>query len=152
MGSTFTWIFHEQLDRLQEGDRYYYFNQLKDAPLLLADIGSQHFSDIIMRNTGLDHMHYAAFKVSEKIELGARERSHDFSALPVSPDKVLVLVGNKRDNTITGTAGDDTIYGEDGRRHAERRPRPRRPVRRQGRRYAQRRGEHGRRLRLWRGR
>jgi Ca2+-binding RTX toxin-like protein len=114
MGSTFTWIFNEQLDRLQEGDRHYYFNQLKDAPLLLADIGSQHFSDLIMRNTGIEHMHYSAFKVSEKFELGAREPSHDFSAIPVSPDKVLVLVGNSRDNTITGTATDDTIYGEEG--------------------------------------
>jgi hypothetical protein len=62
MGSTFTWIFQEQLDRLQEGDRFYYFNQLKDAPLLLADIGSQHFSDIVMRNTGLDHLQYSIFK------------------------------------------------------------------------------------------
>ena len=114
MGPTFTWIFQEQLDRLQDGDRFYYFNQLKDAPLLIADIGSQHFADIVMRNTGLDHMHYDVFAVSERIDLGAKERSHDFSTLPVSADKVLVLVGNKRDNKITGTAGDDTIYGEDG--------------------------------------
>jgi hypothetical protein len=66
MGSTFTWIFQEQLDRLQEGDRFYYFNQLKDAPLLLADIGSQHFADIVMRNTGLDHLHYEIFKASSR--------------------------------------------------------------------------------------
>ena len=114
MGSTFTWIFQEQLDRLQDGDRFYYFNQLKDAPLLIADIGSQHFSDIVMRNTGLDHMHYDVFAVSERIDLGAKERSHDFSTLAVDANKVLVLVGNKRDNEITGTVGDDTIYGEDG--------------------------------------
>jgi hypothetical protein len=114
MGSTFTWIFQEQLDRLQDGDRFYYFNQLKDAPLLIADIGSQHFSDIVMRNTGLDHMHYDVFAVSERIDLGGKERSHDFSTLAVDTDKVLVLVGNKHDNTITGTAGDDTIYGEVG--------------------------------------
>ena len=37
MGSTFTWIFKEQLDRLQDGDRFYYFNQLKEAPLIIAD-------------------------------------------------------------------------------------------------------------------
>jgi Ca2+-binding RTX toxin-like protein len=114
MGSTFTWIFQEQLDRLQDGDRFYYFNQLKDAPLLIADIGSQHFSDIVMRNTGLDHMHYDVFAVSERIDLGDKERNHDFSTLAVDPNKVLVLVGNKRDNAITGTAGDDTMYGEDG--------------------------------------
>ena len=32
MGSTFTWIFQEQLDRLQEGDRLYYFNQPSTGP------------------------------------------------------------------------------------------------------------------------
>jgi hypothetical protein len=114
MGSTFTWIFQEQLDRLQEGDRFYYFNQLKDAPLLLADIGSQHFSDIVMRNTGLDHQHYAIFKVSERIDLAPQEKSHDFSAVPVTADKALVIVGNARPNVITGTDGDNTLYGEGG--------------------------------------
>src|SRR4051812_42294310 len=69
MGSTFTWIFQEQLDRLQEGDRFYYFNQLKDAALILADINSQHFSDIVARNTGLDDLHYAIFKVAERVDL-----------------------------------------------------------------------------------
>lgn len=96
MGSTFTWIFNEQLDRLQEGDRHYYFNQLKDAPLPLADIGSQHFSDLIMRNTGIEHMHYSAFKVSEKVELGAgfarqpAERPNVVSAIAtITPDITL---------------------------------------------------------------
>jgi hypothetical protein len=114
MGSTFTWIFQEQLDRLQEGDRFYYFNQLKDAPLLLADIGSQHFSDIVMRNTGLDHLHYSIFKVSERLDLDPHEHSLDLSAHPATADKVLVVVGNALPNVITGTDGDDTLYGEDG--------------------------------------
>src|SRR3954447_5338692 len=114
MGSTFTWIFQEQLDRLQEGDRFYYFNQLKDAPLLLADIGSQHFSDIVMRNTGLDHLHHAIFKVSEQINLNPNEGSLDLGAHPVTSEKALVIVGNALSNVITGTDGDDTLYGEDG--------------------------------------
>jgi Animal haem peroxidase len=87
MGSTFTWIFLEQLDRLQEGDRFYYFNQFVESPLFLADFGTQHFSDIIMRNTGLDHLHYDTFKVSEQIDLGRNERNHDFSALGVSAER-----------------------------------------------------------------
>jgi hypothetical protein len=114
MGSTFTWIFQEQLDRLQEGDRFYYFNQLKDAPLLLADIGSQNFSDIVMRNTGLDHLPYAIFKVSKQIDLASYEQSRDLSAHPVTADEVLVIVGNTLPNVLTGTNGDDTLYGEDG--------------------------------------
>lgn len=114
MGSTFTWIFQEQLDRLQDGDRFYYFNQMKDDPLLIADIGAQHFSDIVMRNTGLQYMPNNIFAVSERIDLQPNELNHDFSVMPVSPDHVLVLVGNARNNIITGTAGDDTIYGGPG--------------------------------------
>jgi hypothetical protein len=114
MGSTFTWIFQEQLDRLQEGDRFYYFNQLKDAPLILADINSQHFSDIVERNTGLDHLHYAIFKTSERVNLGPHERIHDMSADPAVTDKVLTVVGNALSNVIIGTSRDDTIYGEKG--------------------------------------
>jgi Ca2+-binding RTX toxin-like protein len=68
----------------------------------------------VARNTGLDHMHYDVFAVSKRVDLGSRERSHDFSTLAVDNDKKLVLVGNKHDNKIIGTAGDDTIYGENG--------------------------------------
>ncbi len=114
MGSTFTWIFQEQLDRLQEGDRFYYFNQLKDAPLLLADIGSQHFSDIVMRNTGLDHLQYSIFRTSERVDLQPDERGRDFSAYPANDDKALVIVGNAHSNVVTGSNADDTLYGEDG--------------------------------------
>src|SRR4051812_23461536 len=67
-----------------------------------------------MRNTGLDHMHFEAFKVSGTISLEHKERSHDFSTLPADPNHVYVLVGNKHGNTITGTAQDDAIYGDDG--------------------------------------
>jgi hypothetical protein len=114
MGSTFTWIFQEQLDRLQEGDRHYYFNQMKDSPLLLADFGTQRFADIIMRTTGLDHMHHSAFRVSGRIDLAPGEGDHDYGALPASADKAYVFVANGLANAVTGTAGDDAIYGEDG--------------------------------------
>jgi Ca2+-binding RTX toxin-like protein len=67
-----------------------------------------------MRNTGLDHLHYAIFKVSEQINLNPNEQSRDLSAQPVSPGKALVIVGNALSNVITGIDGDDTLYGEDG--------------------------------------
>jgi hypothetical protein len=50
LGSTFGYIFLEQLDRLQDGDRLYYFEVLDDS--LFQDSG-QTFADIIMRNTGI---------------------------------------------------------------------------------------------------
>src|SRR3712207_4683959 len=113
-GSPFPWFSEEQPDRRGGGDRHYYFNQMQDSPLLLADFGTQRFADIVMRNTGLDHMHHSAFRVSERMVLGPREADRDFSALPASAEKAYVFVANALDNAITGTDGDDALYGEAG--------------------------------------
>ena len=61
LGSTFGYIFLEQLDRLQDGDRLYYFEILDDS--LFHDSG-QTFADIIMRNTGITGLSPNVFQVS----------------------------------------------------------------------------------------
>ncbi|GEO17966.1 peroxidase family protein [Microvirga aerophila] len=61
LGSTFGYIFLEQLDRLQDGDRFYYFEILDDS--LFQDSG-QTFADIIMRNTGITGLSPNVFEVS----------------------------------------------------------------------------------------
>ncbi|GAA0652651.1 peroxidase family protein [Brevundimonas lenta] len=112
MGSTFTWIFQEQLDRLQDGDRFYYINQF-DGSLLLRDIDSEHFSDVIARNTGLTHQHWDTFEVWERRDVAAGVLNRNFSDLnPLNVD--LVLVGNALNNVLTGTNSNDTMYGGDG--------------------------------------
>ncbi|GJE19576.1 peroxidase family protein [Methylobacterium marchantiae] len=110
MGSTFTWIFQEQLDRLQEGDRFYYLEQL-DGTMLVNDINAQHFSDLIARNSGISNGHWDTFKVSEQRHLASNEVNHDYTGARGSAGAALVLVGNDLDNTITGTSGDNTLYG-----------------------------------------
>nr|WP_312896992.1 peroxidase family protein [Microvirga soli] len=50
LGSTFGYLFLEQLDRLQDGDRFYYLEILDDS--MFEDSG-QTFADIVMRNTGI---------------------------------------------------------------------------------------------------
>ena len=50
LGSTFGYIFLEQMDRLQHGDRFYYLEILDDD---VFQDNPQTFADIIMRNTGL---------------------------------------------------------------------------------------------------
>jgi len=60
LGSTFGYLFLEQLDRLQDGDRFYYLEILDDS--LFEDSG-QTFSDIVMRNTGITGLS-DLFKVS----------------------------------------------------------------------------------------
>jgi Ca2+-binding RTX toxin-like protein len=51
LGSTFGYIFLEQLNRLQHGDRLYYLEIFDDS--LFADESDVTFADIIARNTGL---------------------------------------------------------------------------------------------------
>ena len=52
VGGTFWVIIHEQLDRLQEADRYYYFDRVKDFAFYeeVKDIG---FAGILARTTGI---------------------------------------------------------------------------------------------------
>lgn len=54
VGGTFWVIIHEQLDRLQEADRFYYFDRVKDFDFYEAvkDIG---FAGIVARTTGIDY-------------------------------------------------------------------------------------------------
>ena len=119
MGSTFTWVFLEQLDRLQDGDRFYYLDRL-DGTTLVADIRGQRFSDIIARNTGLDHLHDNIFAVTETVDLtddadGNANTGNftGFSSGAPTPTSLIIL-GNAAANNVVGSAGDDTIYGEEG--------------------------------------
>lgn len=57
LGSTFGYIFNEQLDRLQHGDRFYYLEIFDDS--LFQDPIT--FADIIMRNTDLTGLPEAIF-------------------------------------------------------------------------------------------
>lgn len=52
-GQTFWVILHEQLDRLQEADRFYYIPRLENFDLYGTFVEGQSFADIVMRNTGL---------------------------------------------------------------------------------------------------
>ncbi len=52
VGQTFWVILHEQLDRLQEGDRLYYLDRVENLDFYQT-VEEQGFSSIIARNTGL---------------------------------------------------------------------------------------------------
>lgn len=53
VGHTFWVLIHEQLDRLQEGDRFYYVDQIGDLPVYNNFISNLTFGDIVTRNTGM---------------------------------------------------------------------------------------------------
>lgn len=79
LGSTFNAIFEDQMERLMDGDRFYYIYRLgmsgSGAPLIDADLGhtivTEQFKDIIERTTGVLHLNGDVMGYSDSyIELG----------------------------------------------------------------------------------
>ena len=56
VGQTFWVVLHEQFDRLQQGDRFYYKDRLEAFDFYDEFIDGQNFADIVARNTGLDNL------------------------------------------------------------------------------------------------
>ena len=56
LGATFNFIFAEQMTTLQNGDRFYYLGRLAGTNML-SGMQGQLFSDIVMRNTGAQHLY-----------------------------------------------------------------------------------------------
>ncbi|MDI4664211.1 calcium-binding protein [Xanthobacter autotrophicus] len=61
VGQTFWTILHEQFDRLQEADRFYYKDRVEAFDFYEDFIDGQEFSDIILRNTGLQGLAESVF-------------------------------------------------------------------------------------------
>lgn len=116
LGSTFGFVFREQLDRLQDGDRFYYKDRL-DGTQLLADIEGQTFSDIIMRNSGLTYLHDDIFKAAELKKASSTagtingDGSHEILVANGLNNWVYAGAG---DDTVYAGAGDDIVHGQDG--------------------------------------
>ena len=62
VGQTFWIVLHEQFDRLQEADRFYYTERLDNFDLYENIIDGQNFADIIKRNTGLTDLPERVFE------------------------------------------------------------------------------------------
>jgi Ca2+-binding RTX toxin-like protein len=56
VGQTFWVVLHEQFDRLQEGDRFYYTDRFDNFDFYEDFVDGQDFADIIARNTGLTNL------------------------------------------------------------------------------------------------
>jgi Ca2+-binding RTX toxin-like protein len=102
LGSTFAWIFLEQLDRLQEGDRFYYLEQLDDADFR-DQINDQTFAEIVARNTGLTNLPANIFEATPLA-----------NQPPVDPPAPGANQGTPGDDVLAGLDGPDTLAGGDG--------------------------------------
>lgn len=70
VGQTFWVVLHEQFDRLQEADRFYYKDRLEAFDFYDAFIDGQEFSDIVARNTGLTDLAEHIFEVDDEDDAG----------------------------------------------------------------------------------
>ena len=66
VGSTFWIVMHEQFDRLQEADRFYYVDRLEAFDFYESFIDGQEFSDIVARNTGMNGLPEDIFSVDDE--------------------------------------------------------------------------------------
>ena len=65
LGETFNLVFVDQINRLMDGDRFYYLYRL-DNLNLGDEIANAQFKDIIERNTGLQHLNGSAFAYADQ--------------------------------------------------------------------------------------
>ena len=55
LGSTFNFVFEMQMEKLQNGDRFYYLQRL-DGLHLFGEMENNSFASLIMRNTDATHL------------------------------------------------------------------------------------------------
>jgi Ca2+-binding RTX toxin-like protein len=138
VGATFWVVLHEQFDRLQEGDRFYYLDRVDDFDFY-NQVEDQSFADIIARNTGIEGLSDDVFSVEKADENGDGEDNGDGDQdgdndqdgngdgdqdgsggdtqaplnLIGTPDKD-VLIGNAGGDILAGLASADTLLAGDG--------------------------------------
>ena len=62
LGSTFNFVFETQMEKLQNGDRFYYLSRLEGTNFLNQLEGTS-FSELVMRNTDTTHLPFDVFSV-----------------------------------------------------------------------------------------
>jgi Ca2+-binding RTX toxin-like protein len=65
LGETFNLVFVNQIQRLMDGDRFYYLYRLNNMQLG-DEIANAQFKDLIERNTGLEHLNGSAFAYADQ--------------------------------------------------------------------------------------
>lgn len=114
MGPTFDAIFCDQMTRLINGDRFYYFWRLQDglinATQLVESIVTEQFKDVIERTTGARHLAGDVFLYRDSyIELG--EAPLDISSGDARNHKYGDLVASEQTGVYSGLSGNTSENG-----------------------------------------
>ncbi|WP_137819718.1 peroxidase family protein [Pseudomonas sp. 2FG] len=144
LGSTFNYVFENQMEKLQNGDRFYYLERTAGLNFL-TELENNSFAKLIMANTNATHLPGDVFstpgftlevdQASQFTGLGLDGRADPVALGALTPlvsrapgflkytgDQHVVLGGTNPGNlanpsgndTIISSEGDDTLYGDAG--------------------------------------
>ena len=114
LGETFDAVFVDQIERLMDGDRFYYLYRLVNQQFG-EEVNNGQFKDIIERNTGLTHLNGSAFAYADQY--------YDFSESALGATAAQILANAKAqhkygsiiDANSTANSGDGLgIYSDGG--------------------------------------
>jgi Ca2+-binding RTX toxin-like protein len=98
LGETFNLVFLDQIQRLMDGDRFYYLYRLNNMNLG-DEIANAQFKDIIERNTGLQHLNGSAFAYADQYyDLSAAVDPLNSTANVSDTDNITALNAYKSDH------------------------------------------------------
>ncbi|MGF6203552.1 peroxidase family protein [Pseudomonas laurylsulfatiphila] len=107
LGSTFNFVFENQLEKLQDGDRFYYLERTSGLSMN-AELESNSFAKLIMANTSATHLPGLVFSDPGfylEVDQGKQFNEGLVSVDPLGPNGEQVVF---RDNPLT--VGADTNY------------------------------------------
>ncbi|WPN49562.1 peroxidase family protein [Pseudomonas sp. P8_241] len=141
LGSTFNFVFENQLEKLQDGDRFYYLERTSGLSMN-AELESNSFAKLIMANTSATHLPGLVFSdpgfylevdpskqfnegLGNADPLGDNNEQVVFrdNTLTVGPDsnyirytgaEHIVLGGTNGADILVSSEGDDTVWGDGG--------------------------------------
>ncbi|WP_439888876.1 peroxidase family protein [Pseudomonas sp. MBLB4123] len=144
LGSTFNFVFENQLEKLQNGDRFYYLERTAGLNFL-SELENNSFARMIMANTDATHLPGDVFStpgfilevdqsrqftglgldgrddpVGESLLIPDVVRDNpdtpgaDTNYLRYNGDEHIVLGGTAGDDILISSIGDDTLHGDEG--------------------------------------
>ncbi|MFL8990032.1 peroxidase family protein [Pseudomonas sp. QLc11A] len=141
LGSTFNFVFENQLEKLQDGDRFYYLERTAGLSMN-AELESNSFAKLIMANTSATHLPGLVFSTPGlylEVDPGRQFNEGLAAADPLGPngeqvvfrdnpltvgadtnyikytgDEHIVLGGTDDADILISSEGDDTVWGDGG--------------------------------------
>ena len=110
LGSTFNFVFETQMEKLQNGDRFYYLQRL-DGLHLFSEMEANSFASLIMRNTDATHLPSDVFSTPGLIlEVDQTKQYNDGLGESAGADGILMddantLIDESADNLGNDPAG-----------------------------------------------